>query len=200
MYAIVANGIQTIVKTQEQLDIIISLFPYPKFQRVSTEQEGREWILRHSRIDYSKEFKNYGETAKSGYAEVDYFIEGNNIYYNVKTERLGFIRVERADGVLMDSRPELLKIKVVNVALDNLKIAHHCIAIQRLLLLLGDYVDVTFNIPDMSVYLALTRYTGNNFVIKRTQELIRKRLGAVSFTIREGMTFNRNAFDDMFDL
>ena len=200
MYAIVANGIQTIVKTQEQLDIIISLFPYPKFQKVFSEKEGREWISRHSRIDYSKEFRNYGETAKKGFAEIDYFIDGNNIYYNVKTEKLGFIRVEREDGVLIDSRPELLKIKVVNVALDDLKIAHHCIAIQRLLLMLGEYVEVTFNIPDMSVYLAVTKYTGNNFVIKRTQDLIKKRLGAVSFTVIEGITFNRHAFDEVFDL
>lgn len=200
MYAIVANGIQTIVKTSEQLDVILGIFPYPKFQKVKTEAEGREWIRNNSRISYATDIRNYGETAKRGYAEIDYFISGNSIYYNVKTAKLGFIRIEQSDGVLVDSRPELLKIKIQNVVLDNMLIAHHVIAIQRILLLLGEYVDVNINLPDMSVYLALNKYTGNNFVIKRTQEYIRKRLASVSFTVVEGLSFNRETFEDVFDL
>lgn len=200
MYAIVANGIQTIVKTSEQLDVILGLFPYPKFQKVNTEVEGREWIRNNSRISYASDIRNYGETSKYGYAEIDYFISNNNIFYNVDTSKLGYIRVESSDNVLVDSRPELLKVKVLNVVLDNSLIAHHVIAIHRVLVLLGDYVDVSINVPDMSVYLALTKYTGTNYMIKRTQDLIKRRLASVSFTVAEGLDIRRETFEDVFDL
>lgn len=39
MFAVVANGIQTICKTQRQLDYILAVYPYPKFKKCYTEEE-----------------------------------------------------------------------------------------------------------------------------------------------------------------
>lgn len=200
MFAVVANGIQTVVNTQEQLDTIISMFPYPKFQRVRTVEEGWAWIKNNGRVSYSKNIKNYGECSKSGYADIEYFIWDNNIFYNVDTSKVGFIRVDIKENMVADSRPEFIKIKISNVVLDNLLIAHHVLCVQRILNILGPNIDVNINVPDMSVYLALTQYTGSNYVIKKTRELISKRLGAVSYTVIEGLEFKRNTFDDVFDL
>ena len=200
MYAFVSNGFQTIVKTSEQLDVLLGIFPFPKFQKVYTEAEGREWIKQNSRVNYASVVNNYGSTSSKGYAEIDYFIDGGNLYYNVKTDKVGYIRVDVKQDVLVDSRPELLKIKIRNIALDNILISHHVLAVQRILKLLGPYIDVNINLPDMSVYLALTKYTGNNFVIKRTREVIDKRLGVVAYTVKEDLRFDREDFSDMFDL
>lgn len=200
MYAVVANGFQAVVQTRERLDVIISIFPYPKFQYVKTEDEGRQWIRENSRSSYTKNITNYGNSSNTGFVVVDYFICNNCIYYNIRTDRLGFIRIPTQDGVFYDQRPELIKAKVVNVNLNDLLIMHHVIAIQRVLLMIGSYVDVVVNVPDMSVFLTLTKYSGKNYVVQRTKELINKRVGSVSYTVVEGMEFNRDEFEYLFDL
>lgn len=200
MFAVVANGFQTIVSTTQQLDTILALFPYPKFQKVKDEVEGREWIRANSRLSYKKCITNYGGSSNHGYVEVEYFIHDGSVFYNVITKKIGFLRLSAQDDVFMDSRPELIKVKIPNVNLDDLLIAHHVIAISRMLKMIGPYVDVVFDVPDMSVFLAMTKYTGNNYVIKRTREQVDKRLGEVSYTVVEGLEFNRNQFEELFDL
>ena len=69
--------------------------------------------------------------------------------------------------------------------MDDLKISSHIIAIKRVLNLLGSYVDVDITVPDMSVYLAITKYKGNNYIIHSLKNDFEKRLGGVSFTIKE---------------
>lgn len=70
MYAVVANGICAICKTQSQLEAIIAVYPYPKFRKVYSEEEGREWIRRHNRSRNDYKFENYGNTFGSGYVSV----------------------------------------------------------------------------------------------------------------------------------
>jgi hypothetical protein len=59
------------------------------------------------------------------------------------------------------------------------------IAIRRILIILGTIIDVDVIVPDISVYLAATKYTGRNYMIKGLQKDIADRIGGVSFTVRE---------------
>lgn len=184
MFAVVANGIQTICKTQRQLDYILAVYPYPKFKKCSTEEEAREWIKQNTRQFNIIKYSHYGNTAISGYAIIEYFIANNNVYYNIRTEKVGYIKIQADNDIKVDSRKSLLKVKVCNVRLDNSLIAHHVIAIRRILKLLGSYIDVDIIVPDISIFLALTKYSGKNYIIKGIQKEIASRLGAVSITIK----------------
>ena len=183
MFAVVANGIQTICKTQRQLDYILAVYPYPKFKKCYTEEEARNWIRVNKRQFNAIKYSKYGDTATFGYATIEYFITNNNIYYNIKTEKVGYIKIQADNDIKVDSRKSLLKVKVCNVRLDDSLIAHHIIAIRRILKLLGEYRDIDIVVPDISIFLALTKYSGNNYVIRGCQRDIASRLGAVSITI-----------------
>jgi hypothetical protein len=185
LFAVVANGYSGVCRSIRQLELVKAIYPYPKFVRVDTEQEAMSWLSRQSRGRWKNTISNYGNTAKTGFAVVEYFISDNNIYYNVYTDRLGFIKIAGQDDVLVDARRNLLKIVISNVVLNDVKITSHVIAVMRLFQLLGEYIDVNLIVPDVSVYLALTRYRGKSHVIKRCRDLIASRLGAVAMTIRE---------------
>lgn len=185
MFAVVANGIQCICKTQQKLDYILAVYPYPKFRKCRDEAEAKEWIRRNQRSINKIEFQNYGETATTGYATVEYFIANDNIYYNIYTKHVGFIKVQSAPDTKVDCRQDLVKVKICNVKLDPKSINHNVIAVKRILTLLGEYIDVNIVVPDISIYLALTKYTGRNYILRGTQNDIRQRLGGVSITIKE---------------
>jgi hypothetical protein len=185
MFAVIANGMQAVCKTQRKLDSILAVYPYPKFCRCSTEEEARKWLAANARAPYDPSFKKYGDTAKSGYAVVEYYIWDNTIYYNVYTGSIGFIKVFPDDGVKIDARPELLKIKVSGVRVNDLSISSHCVAIRRILKILGNIIDIDITVPDISVYLAAAKYTGKNHFIRGLQRDIADRLGGVSFTVSE---------------
>ena len=59
------------------------------------------------------------------------------------------------------------------------------VAVRRILKILGEYADVDIIVPDISIYLAATKYTGKNYMVRGLQQDIQNRLGAVSFTVRE---------------
>ena len=185
MYAFIASGIQTIARTPGQLESLIALYPYPKFAKVANEDEARAWLRRHQRLDYGYNIVNYGDTANYGYVDVDYTILPDGVKYDISTERLGYIRVESSENVLVDSRMDSLHVIVKGLKLRDELIPHHLIAIQRVLNLLGEYVDVNVHVPDMSVYLALTKYTGKNTSITSIQRNIKARLGAFAVTVKQ---------------
>lgn len=186
MFAVVANGMQTICYTQRQLDTILAIYPYPKFRKFSDEDTAMEWLRANTRVNDLLRYNQYGETMTRGFASVEYFIANNSIYCNVRTKKVGFIRVWTEDeNVKVDARPNMIKIKICNVVLDDEMIAHHILAIRRILRVLGEYVDVDIVLPDVSVYLAATKYKGSNYIIRGFQNDLRSRLGGVSFTIKE---------------
>lgn len=185
VFAVIASGIQTICKTMRQVDTIVALYPYPKFKKVRDEVEARVWLRENTRKMNCLTFSKYGSTATAGYARIEYFISNNEIFYNIDTRKVGYIKVLASEEVSVDARATILKVKVRNVCLDNSMIAHHIIAIKRILKILGEYIDVDITVPDVSIFLALTRYTGNNYLIKGIQRDIEVRLGAVSITVKD---------------
>lgn len=185
MFAVIANGIQTICKTQRKLDMILAVYPYPKFCKCATEEEGRAWLRQHSRGNFSSNVTKYGTTSQTGYAQVEYFIWNDTAYYNIDTSRIGYLRVVTGNDMSVDARANLIKVCIKNIHLNDMSIMSHCIAIRRILKVIGSFVDVDIIVPDMSIYLAATKYTGKNYMIKGLQRDIDSRLGGVSFTVRE---------------
>lgn len=185
MYAVVANGIQCICKTQKKLEYILAIYPYPKFIRCHTEEEGRDWIRRNQRGYHDRSIGNYGTTAISGYVTVDYIISNNTIFYNLYLSKIGVLKLRKSEDIDINYGSDFIKVKITNVVLDNKLISHHVIAIRRILKLIGNYVDVNVVVPDISVYIAVTSYKGNNYILRGIQKDIQSRLGGVSFSILE---------------
>lgn len=185
MFAVVANGMQAICKTQRQLDNILALYTYPKFQKFNREEEALQWIRQHSRVSWENAYNQYGDTSSAGFISVTYKIQDNTISYHVETEHLGYIGAISSDkDIAIRNGRSSIDVIISNVVLDNLKISSHIIAIQRILRLMGSYVDVNVVLPDMSIYLAITKYRGNNYIIRSLKKDIADRLGGISFTVK----------------
>jgi hypothetical protein len=67
---------------------------------------------------------------------------------------------------------------------DDSLISGHMTAIYQGLHLIGDFADVDIIVPDFSIFFAVTQYTGNSRYIIKVQDLIKDRLGSVSFTLK----------------
>ena len=183
MYAVIASGVVRIVGTPEEVNILRAIYPYAKSHYAKTMEEAQQWIAMNSRRRYDTKVQKYGTTSWNRFIQIVYFISDNAIFYNLDLTKFGRTRVDLQDGIVVDNRPNLIKVKVLNTYLDSDLIQHHAIAVKRILTLLGDYCDVDIVVPDMSVYIALTDYSGRDRILKSVQSLIKERLGGVSFTV-----------------
>lgn len=185
MYAIAASGKTCIVETQTELNKNLAIYPYAKWHYCKERDEALQWLRINQRGLFGVRPYMFGSTTDSGVLLVKYFITEGKILYNIDTTKIGYIRVipNPDDGILVDNRSNMIKVKVVGTNLNNDIISHHCIAIRRILTILGEYCDVCFTLPDMSVYIALTKYSGSDALIRKTQDFILQRLGGVSYTV-----------------
>lgn len=187
MYVFIANGYKGIVESKQTLDILASIYPYPKFRHVGTKEAAIKFLNRYNRGEKQANFYNYGETDRDYcYATIRYVIDQQDLFITIDTSRVGFIRVANKNirDTVIDNRPTMIRIRISNINLNDNLISDHCVAITTILELLGGYVDINIEVPDISVYLALTKYTGDNYIIKETQEVVKSRLGGVSITIK----------------
>lgn len=185
MYAFISNEYRTIVYTQRQLDFLISIYSYPQFKKVNSEYEAKQWFVEKDRSFIRNTKVRYGRKDKVSYISVEHFIANENIYYNIDTSKFGLIKFEEIPrNAVQDVRFDLIKLKLKNVVLDDTLIAHHCIAISNILKILGPYPNVELILPDISVYLACTKYTGKNFVIQKTKREINDRYGDTYYVIK----------------
>lgn len=185
MYAFVSNEYKAIVQTQRKLDLLMSLYTYPQFKKCDTYEEAQAYLNKSTRKFIHSGIDKYGKRTDIGYISIQYFIDGNNILANIFTSKFGFIKLANVPkNVKQDASYDVLKIKICNVVLNNDLIAHHCIAITNLLKLIDDFVNVELILPDISIFLACTKYTGKNFAIKAAQDKIASRVGEVFYTIR----------------
>lgn len=185
MYAFVSNEYRSIVYSTRQLDFLLSVYSYPQFKKVSTVAEAKAFFNQCNR-EFIKAGRNkYNRQSNIGYITIEYFIDGKNIYLNVKTNHFGFIKLYNLpDYIKQDASYDLLKLKICNVNLDNDLIAHHCIAIANALRLFDKSISIELVLPDLSVYLACTKYKGKNYAIKKCQDEINGRLGNIFYTIK----------------
>lgn len=185
MYAFVSNEYRTIVYSQRQLDFLLGVYSYPQFRKVESIADAKKFFNSCNREFINTNLSKYGKTLNVGYLSVEYFIDNNNIYVNIDTKHFGFIKLfNLPSNIKQDSSYDLIKLKICNVALDDSLIAHHCVAIQNILSVLDDYVNVELVLPDISVYLACEKYKGNNFMINRLQGTVAQRPGQVFYSMR----------------
>lgn len=185
MYAFVSNEYRAVVYTQRQLDFLTSVYTYPQFKKVNTVEEAQQFFNQCNRKFIGTGLSKYGKDKDVSYIRIQYFIDGRNIYANVDTSHFGFIKLyDVPDNVKQDSSYDLLKLKICNVILDDSLIAHHCIAITNILSLFDSYINIELIIPDISIFLACTKYDGKNYTIKRLQSVLNGRMGKVFYTIK----------------
>lgn len=187
MFAFVSNEYKTVVSTVTQLDFLCSIFSYPVFKKIEKAEDAIPFFAENDRkhIVSAASRNKYGKRDKVGYITVEYFVASNSIFCNVDTKHFGFIRLkEIPSNVAVESGYSNMRLKFKNIILDNKLIAHHCLAISNILRFYGEEINIELIIPDVSVYLALTKYNGTNFVIKNTQKQIRSREGAIYYTIK----------------
>lgn len=185
MYAFVSNEYRTIVYSQRQLDFLTSVYTYPQYRKVENVAEAKKFFIQCNRDFMKSGLNKYGRQSDIGYISIQYFIDGKNIYCNVDTRHFGFIKLTNLPkNVKQDSTYDLLKLKICNVILDNTLIAHHCTAIANILTLFDDFINIELVLPDISLYLACTKYKGKNFSIKNLQGAIASRQGNTFYTMR----------------
>lgn len=185
MYAFVSNEYQTIVYTLGQLEFLRDIYTYPTYCKVNTIAEAKQFIAKCNRKIFNAPINQYGRESDASYITVQYFIDGKNIYVNINTSKFGFIKFSTLpSNVKQDASYDLIKLKICNVALNDDLITHHCIAISNIMNIVDSFMNVELIIPDISVYLALTKYNGKNYAIKNTQKLISCRMGNTFYTIK----------------
>lgn len=152
---------------------------------METTAEAKRFFNQCNRDFIKSGLNKYGRDSDIGYISIEYFIDGKNIYVNVYTKHFGFIKLSKLpNNVKQDSSYDLLKLKICNVILDDSLIAHHCVAIKNILSLFDTYINMEIILPDVSVYLACTKYKGRNFSINNLQATLQSRMGSVFYTIK----------------
>lgn len=185
MYAFVSNEYRAIVYSQRQLDFLNSVYTYPQFKKVENIAEAKAFFNSCNRKFIESGLNKYGRDSETGYISIQYFIDGKNIYCNVNTKHFGFIKLNNLPkNVKQDSSYDLLKLKICNVVLDNSLIAHHCTAIVNILSLFDKFINIELILPDISIYLACTKYKGKNYSIRNLQNVISSRLGGTFYTMK----------------
>lgn len=185
MYAFVSNEYKAIVYSTRQLDFLLSVYSYPQFKKVETVSEAKKYFNQCNREFINAGRSKYDRESNIGYITIEYFIDNNNIFLNIYTKHFGFIKLYNLpSNIKQDSSYDLLKIKICDIVLDDTLIAHHCVAIMNALRLLDSSISIEFILPDISVYLACTKYKGNNYIIKKVQDELKSRHGNVFFTIK----------------
>lgn len=185
MYAFISNEYRTVVQTQRQLDLLASIYTYPQFKKVGSKEEALKFFSQCDREFIATGMSKFGKTDDIGYIRIQYFLDGKNVYANIGTKYFGFIKLsDLPNNVKQDSSYDLLKLKICNVNLNNLLIADHCLAISSIIKLFDSCINVELVIPDISIFLACTRYKGRNYAIRRAQNLLSERMGKVFYTIK----------------
>lgn len=184
MYAVVAPGFNSVYINWKDVTRAKALYPYIKWHKCKTEEEAREFIKRNSTHHVVKQLYNYGETLQDLYINAKYRIGPDCIYYVFNTKRVGRIRLD-AKGVIVEYKGDEIRVKMPDIYLSDESIAGHMSAIYNMLMILGEYVDVNIEIPNYSVFYALTSYSrGSVRAISTTRNLISNRLCKVAFTMK----------------
>ena len=184
MYAFISNECQLVVQTTRELENLLSLFSYPKFKKVNSREEAYQFFRTERRDIFSTGLKKNEKSKDASYIQVQYFIDSNNIYVNVNTKKFGFIKLWRLPrNVKQESTYDYLKLKICNVHLDDNRISHHCLAINNILNILGGDIDIELIVPDISIYLAINKYSGRNYAICRLQDTVRARIGRIYYSL-----------------
>lgn len=186
-YGFVSGDTICVTQDYKEIDILSSLLPYPKFRKFPGDDgEDRAWeFVNHYRKKKAFEsVRDYGDCFDGFTLKVNYIIDKDCVYYNVRTGSMGFVSIACSDeNVEMTVGNSLITIKLNNISLNNNLISSHAIAIWHILRILGDLVDINLTVPDHSVFYLLTSYTGNKPSLVRVLDKIKSRKGHISLTV-----------------
>lgn len=185
MWAFITDSFRSVVSTQRELEFLIGVYPYATWKKVSDVAEAKRFWAQNEQKYFSTDAIFLGTKDKVGYIRIEYFIANNNIYANIDTRHFGFIKLKNVPkNVIQEASYDMLRLKIQNIVLDDAIISHHCIAILNIMQLFGPYLNMEIMVPDISVYLALTKYTGTNYNIKKMRTKLDGHLGKIYWTIK----------------
>ena len=186
MFAFVSNEYQGIVHSRQHLEILKQVYSYPVSQLCNTEEECWDFIQRHPRRVYDNEYtKKAGWKHSTAYVRIEYYVDTETVYANIYTDHFGHIQLNIKDpNVLQSPTYDTIKLKIKNVNVRDDSITSHCIAIQYIVQLMSPIVNIQLVIPDVSIFLALTAYTGKNAAIKRVGNFLNSRIGKVALILK----------------
>ena len=183
MYAVVAPGVSGVYYNWKDVERIHALYPFAKWQKCFNERDAREFIKRNTNKHTVKQLYNYGDTLSDLYVNAKYKIGKDCLFFVLDTSRIGRLRV-REDGLLVEYKGSKIYIRMPNVYLSDLTIASHMSAIHNLLELVGPLVDLNIELPNFSIFYALTAYKGNRSrAISSVQEAVQRRICKVAYTL-----------------
>lgn len=184
-YAVVVPGISNVFDRWQDVERIISLYPYPKFRKFATYEECWEYVKRNTYKRFYKDIYKYGETFDNLYVTMEYFIRNDKVCYNYFTKKIGYIAIECDDAnIEVVNRMQSIKVTMKETYLNDNLISNHIIAIWHGLRIIGDYIDVDIKVPDHSIFYALMTYKGNNKIINKVRNYIDARTACVSVTLK----------------
>lgn len=185
-YGFVSPGIRIITANYDDIRDLIDIVQYPKFMKFRTKDEAIKFVADNTMEFRLQRLKKYGECFDNLYATVEYFISGTSVYYNVFTDRLGNVDLSDTivdDSMIVERRNGLLMIEIKEINLDNNLIMSHAIAIQKILEILGTFIDVELVIPNHSIYYLINSYSGDYRPYRRVIDFINSRKGRLCLTM-----------------
>lgn len=186
MYAFVSNEYQGIVHSRTVAQVLADIYSYPVIQYVRTPEEGYDFIKRKNRKFYINDTKQAGWKESTAYLRIEYFVAEDTVYANIYTDHFGYVylNLKGKKDVKQSVTYDLIKVKLTGRRLREDSISSHCLAIQNVLHLFSPIINVQIVLPDISVYLALTRYTGRNGVIRGARRELDTRIGKVMLIVK----------------
>lgn len=183
MYAVVAPGLQGVYTNWKDVERISALHPYAKWCKCYTEEDAQKFIKRNINHHTVKQLYNYGDTFNNMYIDAKYRIRDSCLYIVLNTSRVGNLRIPDDNCIVAYSGSNVY-IRVPEMYLSDKTIDSHMSAILCLLNIVGEFVDINIELPNFSVFYALTKYSRDSVrTIKTVQSTIKSRLCRVSFTL-----------------
>lgn len=191
MYAVVAPGLKGIYRDTKDIDEILRMYPYARFQKFAFEEQCYQWISENSTSRQLEEIRDYGTALPSCHVVMDYHIKGDFLYVNYDTKNFGRMRIalpDDDDETELTQAPTFCAVKVP-FGVQTKPLHTSLLGIVEGLDIIGDMIDVVVKVPDHSVFYALRSYTGNDPVIRRAQAAVRERQGGTSISLKEGARY-----------
>lgn len=184
-YAYVGGGIKTVLTDFKDVKDLQLKHPYSSFRKFHKQDKAWEWLDRRKDIGEARDVIRYGDTFQHCYVTMEYFIRGEEVYYNFRTPKVGQLFITTEDkNVAIENRKEVIKVKVSKVHLAD-TILGHLAAIYQGVKILGELIDIEIIVPDHSIFYAITMYNGKDTRIHRLQNLLKNRVANYSVTLED---------------
>lgn len=183
-YGFVGGHIKNVYKDWKMVEKLALIYPYASYRKFRHESEAWDWVSRRGSRRVTDSVVRYGNLFKNHYVTIEYFIDKTSVFYNIKTGKLGYVKLFSNDPTLViENRTSLIMVEITGLELNPALIQSHLIAIQNILQILGPFVDAEVIVPNHGVFYAVTHYTGEARYIKRILDFLKRRTGNVAWTL-----------------